>query len=67
MKFYCQLFDLISLYLGCGSFNSEFHGSTVTLAFGGWDGGRTIYDDSEVLIEGENSWIEGKNLFFTNF
>ena len=37
-------------YLGCGSFNSELHEGTVTMAFGGWDGGRTIYDDSEILI-----------------
>ena len=46
-------------YLGCGSFNSEFHGSAVTMAFGGWDGGRTIYDDSEMLVEGADSWVEG--------
>ena len=48
--------------MGCGSFNSEFHGSVVTMAFGGWDGGRTIYDDSEILVEGADSWGEG--LFF---
>ena len=46
-------------YLGCGSFNSELHGSTVTLAFGGWDGGRTIYDDSELLLKGADTWTEG--------
>ena len=49
-------------YLGCGSFNSEFHGSAVTIAFGGWDGGRTIYDDSEILVEPSMVWAEG--LFF---
>ena len=46
-------------YLGCGSFKSELHGGTVTMAFGGWDGGRTIYDDSEILIKGETAWKEG--------
>ena len=46
-------------YLGCGSFNSEFHGDIVTMAFGGWDGGRTIYDDSELLLKGADAWTEG--------
>ena len=29
------------------------------MAFGGWDGGRTIYDDSEILIHGEENWLPG--------
>jgi len=57
-------------YLGCGSFQSQFHGdSLVTVAMGGWDGGRHIYDDSELLVHDFDcaSWMEGpvmpQNLF----
>ena len=49
-------------YFGCGSFNSEFHGGLITIAFGGWNGGRTIYDNSEVILQGSNAWVEGPSL-----
>ena len=36
------------------------------MAFGGWDGGRNIYDDSEILIHGEENWMPGStySIFF---
>ena len=46
-------------YHGCGSFDSELHSGRVTISFGGWDGGRNIYDDSELLVKGADAWIEG--------
>ena len=36
----------------------------ITMAFGGWDGGRNIYDDSEILIHGEENWMPGTKLIF---
>lgn len=52
---------------GCSSFYSEFHESVITVSFGGWDGGRHIYDDSEVFVKGAEHWIEGPALPFNWF
>ena len=45
----------------------NFHApGIITMAFGGWDGGRNIYDDSEILIHGEENWMPGStySIFF---